>query len=328
MRYLSPTRRGALKLLGGMFAGSALHLGERDSRADHSPNGDAVIDTHLHIVSSRLARGSTKSLPAPFDVLQQPNGAERLAKIIEAELKASNVAQALCMPSTEISDDDPLGIQRTLEQARLIEGVKLHPIGVAHPERFDRGHLERVEDVLKQGQVKAFKAYLGYMHYEPANVGYRPYYRLAAKYNIPVIYHTGDTYSRRAKVKFAHPLAIDEIAVDFPSTKFVLAHFGNPWVMDAAQVIYKNKNVWADLSAFLIGDADELAEMKSSGVWERTAKRVKEAIEYAEADDRFVFGSDWPLAPIATYRDFVRDLFPKERYRAVFYDNAKALYGL
>jgi predicted TIM-barrel fold metal-dependent hydrolase len=28
-----------------------------------------------------------------------------------------------------------------------------------------------------------------------------------------------------------------------PETKFVLAHFGNPWILDAAQVVYKNMNV-------------------------------------------------------------------------------------
>src|SRR5262249_12820140 len=157
----------------------------------------------------------------------------------------------------------------TLALTALVRGAKLHPVGLAHPERFDRDHLARVEAVLKLGQVKAFKVFLGYLHYEPSSPNYRPYYRLAAKYDVPVIFHTGDTFSRTAKVKYAHPLKIDEVAVDFPDTKFVLAHFGNPWIMDAAQVVYKNKNVWADLSAILIGDAREFAAMKKKGVVER-----------------------------------------------------------
>src|SRR5262249_9778021 len=147
---------------------------------------------------------------------------------------------------------------------------------------------------------------------------YRPYYRLAAKYDIPVIFHTGDTNSPAAKVRYAHPLQIDEIAVDFPDTKFVLAHFGNPWVMDAAQVVCKNENVYAELSAFLVGDTADFAEMEKNGVIERTVKRVQEGIEYAEAPDRFLFGSDWPLSPIATYRDVVRQMFPSDLREAVF----------
>jgi hypothetical protein len=41
--------------------------------------------------------------------------------------------------------------------------------------------------VLKQRKFKALKAYLGYLHYEPYSPGYRRYFTLAAKFNIPVI---------------------------------------------------------------------------------------------------------------------------------------------
>jgi predicted TIM-barrel fold metal-dependent hydrolase len=251
-----------------------------------------------------------------------------LARTVEDEAKKAGVVQALCMPRFEVSDKDPLGIRETLAIAELVRSPKLHPVGLAHPERFDRDHLERVEEVLKQGKVKALKAYLGYLHYEPSSPGYRLYFRLAAKYKIPVIFHCGDTWSRSAKVKYAHPLKIDELAVDYPETRFVIAHFGNPWLMDAAQVVYKNKNVWADLSAIVIGNAKAFAAMHKEGVLDRAVKRIKEGIEYAEAPDRFLFGSDWPLSPMAVYRDFVRRLFPDKLHAAVFGNNAKELFGL
>ena len=181
---------------------------------------------------------------------------------------------------------------------------------------------------MKEGKVKALKVYLGYLHYEPYSTGYRRYYKVAAKYNIPVIFHCGDTYSREAKVKYAHPLKIDEIAVDYPDTKFVIAHLGNPWVMDAAQVVYKNKNVWADLSALVIGDAEAFAKYEKDGLLERELRRVKEAIDYAEGPEKFLFGSDWPLSPMGVYRDFVRRLFPEKEHAAVFGCNAAKLFGL
>jgi predicted TIM-barrel fold metal-dependent hydrolase len=49
--------------------------------------------------------------------------------------------------------------------------------------------------------------YKGHKFYEPA-------YQLAQKYDVPVIFHTGDTYSVKAKLKYADPLTIDEVAVD------------------------------------------------------------------------------------------------------------------
>ena len=103
-------------------------------------------------------------------------------------------------------------------------------------------------------RVVALKGYLGYLHFEPAHANYRRYYELAAKYKLPVMFHTGDTYSPKAKLKFAHPLGVDEVAVDHPDTRFLICHIGNPWVTDAAEVIYKNMNVWADLSGLVVGD--------------------------------------------------------------------------
>lgn len=267
-------------------------------------------------------------MSAPFDLLQQPGGGERLAKLVSEEMKRANVGHALCMPNNTVSDEDPLGIHRTLAQAALMEGVKIHPVGIAHPERFDRGHLHRVEEVLEQGGVKALKAYLGYYHYDTHFPGYRPYFKLAAKYDIPVILHTGDTNSRVAKVKYAHPLQMDEIAVDFEDTKFVMAHFGNPWIMDAAQVVYKNKNVWIDLSAIVVGDEEEFAKFAEDGVLSRAVNRIREGIEFAEDHERFLFGSDWPLVPIAPYRDFVAQLFPEEQHADVFRENAKRVFSL
>jgi predicted TIM-barrel fold metal-dependent hydrolase len=279
-------------------------------------------------VKSRLPGALDKTIPlAPFDK-GDAEGPKRLARSVEEEAKQAGVAHALCMPRFEVSDKDPLGIQETLAIIELVRGPKLHPVGLAHPERFDQDHLDRVEEVLKQGKVKALKAYLGYLHYESYSPGYRRYFKLAAKYNIPVIFHCGDTYSRIAKVKYAHPLKIDEVAVDFPETKFVIAHFGNPWLMDAAEVVYKNTNLWADLSALLIGDAKAFAAMEKEGLLDRAVKRIKEGIEYTEAPERFLFGSDWPLSPMEVYRNFIRRLFPEKLHAAVFGGTAKALFGL
>src|SRR5262249_9682147 len=151
----------------------------------------------------------------------------------------------------------PLGVAGTLQVARLVTG--LHAVGVADPTRTDPDHLRRADAALATGRVRALKGYLGYLHYGPEHPGYRPYYELAEGYNVPFSFHTGDTYSPRAKLRFAHPLLVDEVAVDHPQVRFVLAHLGNPWLLEAAEVVYKNVNVWADLSGLALGDAEGFA---------------------------------------------------------------------
>ena len=54
---------------------------------------------------------------------------------------------------------------------------------------------------------------------------------------------------------------------------------------------------------------------------------VGRAFRYAEKPDRFLYGSDWPLAPLGTYRDFIRTMIPEKHHDAVFRDNARALFA-
>src|SRR4029077_12121932 len=104
-------------------------------------------------------------------------------------------------------------------------------IGIVDPSRTDGEHLRRVDLTLATGQVRALKGYLGYLHYGPDHAGYLPYYELAARHGVPCIFPTGDTYSPRAKLRYAQPLAVDDVAVDHPDVRFVLAHAGNPWLI-------------------------------------------------------------------------------------------------
>src|SRR5436305_1113308 len=83
----------------------------------------------------------------------------------------------------------------------------------------------------------------------------------------------------------------EEVAVAHRGVNFVRAHFGNPWVTDAAEVLYKNDNVWADLSGILVGDADYFGQLARRGLVKRTAERVAAALEYTERTDRFLYGS-------------------------------------
>lgn len=292
-----------------------------------------VIDTHFHTVDPQLpgmpaALAPDEETPlSPFD--QNPReGRRKLAKAIESRLAEAGVVAALCMPSSEVSDRDPLGVREVEVLAPLVSGAKLYAVGFANPERFDLAHMAKVESALRGGRVKALKAYLGYLHYGPEHIGYRPYYKLAAKYKVPVILHTGDPYSKKAKLRFAHPLPIDDVATDYPDTRFVLAHFGNPWLPDAAELVLKNDNVWADLSAFLVGNAEQFAAYDAAGATGRVAARVADWVEFTGKPDRFLFGSDWPLAPVKVYRDFVRKMVPEEFHAAVFHDNARSLFGV
>ena len=278
-----------------------------------------MIDTHVHVVPP--------GLPGVGELgLSPAGGAAEVAARLRQEMADAGVTAALAMGAWNAGPDDPLGVRETLALARAVPG--LSAIGVADPLRTDADHLRRAEEVLAAGQVKALKAYLGYLHYPPDHAGYRPYYELAARFKVPVVFHTGDTYSPAAKVRFAHPLPVDDVAVDHPDVRFVLAHAGNPWLTDAAEVVYKNVNVWADLSGLVVGDAASFAAEERQELLHEAAEGLRRAFRYAERPNRFVFGSDWPLAPLTAYRDFIRSAIPEVYHTLVFEENARLLFRL
>lgn len=278
-----------------------------------------MIDAHIHVVPPRLPGAG--SLNPLLDA-----AAEVRADALRRDMQAAGATQSLAMGCCNSLEDDPLGVAETLALTRLVPG--LSAIGVADPTRADAEHLRRVESILAAKQVCALKGYLGYLHYAPDHPGYRPYYELAERYQLPMIFHTGDTYSPCAKLRYAQPLLVDDVAVDHPKVKFVLAHLGNPWLIDAAEVIYKNVNVWADLSGLAVGDAASFAAEERREILEETQQELRRAFRYAERPNRFLYGSDWPLVPMAEYRVFIAAAIPEPYHALIFEDNARALFQL
>jgi hypothetical protein len=116
---------------------------------------------------------------------------------------------------------------------------------------------------------------------------------------VPVMIHTGDTYSAHAKVRYAHPLLVDDVAVDYPDVRFVACHLGNPWFQDCAEVLYKNDNVYADISGLTLGDFEYEFERY-------IMQRVRDMIVYmGEPGRQLMFGTDWPLAGMPSYVRFL-----------------------
>src|SRR5262245_24894129 len=278
-----------------------------------------MIDAHIHVVPPRLPGVGSLS-----PLLDDPP--EQVAEALRQEMKDAGVTHALAMGHIDGPPDDPLGVATTLRVASLVTG--LHAIGAADPGRTDPEHLRQVEAQLAAGHVRALKGYLGYLHYPPDHPGYVPYYELAERFNVPFVFHTGDTYSPRSKLRFAQPLPVDDVAVDHPQVRFVLAHAGNPWLREAAEVVYKNVNVWADLSGLVVGDAEAFTAEDRKDAVQDVLAGVRQAFRYAERPNRFLYGSDWPLAPMKAYRELIRSAIPEVYHSQVFEDNARLLFRL
>jgi len=253
----------------------------------------AVIDAHIH---------------TDFDNLFYEAGNVMHSKAeLVAEMKKYHVVGAVSMnhPGDPYADLSDLNVVQCVGLAAKVDAEKL-------------------EADLASGRFRCIKIYLGYEHQYASDPNYEPAYRLAEKYKVPVVFHTGDTSNTKAKLKYSDPLTVDDVAVDHPKVTFVLAHAGNPWIESAAEVAYKNPNVVIDGSAFLIGDLKKYSpEMIETYV----VKPVHWIFGYVNDPTKLMFGTDWPETEIGPYLEVFKRAIPHEHWKAVFHDNAARVYG-
>ncbi|MDR0469844.1 MAG: amidohydrolase [Peptococcaceae bacterium] len=196
--------------------------------------------------------------------------------------------------------------------------------GALQPENMEKS-LALAEGHLQQINCVGLKIYAGYSRYDLTDPGYMPYYELAERFDKPVAVHTGVTANANALLKYSHPMQIDEIAVTFPKVQFVMCHFGNPWLMDAAAVLEKNDNVSADVSGLLVGKIDVDGYLQAQKGY---VEQLKTWIAYTEHYEKFMYGTDWPLSGMPEYIRLFKHIIPEEYQDIFFYENARRIYKL
>ena len=256
-----------------------------------------IIDSHTHIGSGGLIKISAPQLVKSMEK----------AGVDKAFVFAGKI------------NNSPT--EKLLIETKKYKG-KLYPVGSVSPLSANRAKLAQVERWLKNKEIFGLKFYPGYEFFYPDDAVLRPYLELLVKYNRPAIFHSGDTYNKAggAKLKYAHPLHIDDLAVRLPELKIVIAHFGYPWTIDAAEVVYKNKNVYADCSGFVYG------KFKKEDS-ECFKKMFRDFLERSGSATKILFGTDWPISDQSSYVFLVKKISGRDRYD-IMYKNAMRIYGI
>ena len=74
-------------------------------------------------------------------------------------------------------------------------------------------------------------------------------YRAAEKHSIPVMVHTGTSIFPGARNRYGDPIFLDDVAVDFPDLKILMAHGGRPiWMQTAFFLLRRHRNMHLDIS--------------------------------------------------------------------------------
>lgn len=263
-----------------------------------------IIDCHVHL--NNYHEQVAVSLDESLEKLQ-------------AAMEESKVDFSLVLTSYLVSPHRP----STAEVVKAIENIpSLGVVAGLSYTKYRQRDLRELADFLEDGLVKGLKLYPGYEPFYPHDKRLQVVYDLAEEFDVPVMIHSGDTYSPTGKLKYSHPLEIDEVAVDHPKVKFVICHLGNPWLTDCMEVVYKNANVYADISGLVLGEFTEAFE-------DYMSEEIRDVIIYAGDPGHFLFGTDWPICSMKSYLNFVKTLgLPDDAYARIMSGNAIDVFKL
>lgn len=263
-----------------------------------------IIDCHLHL--NRYEDDEPDSLQARYELLRN-------------EMDHHGIDYALVLSSYLVNDRRP-----SVDQILDVVGddPRLGVVAGVSYLNYRAADLAHLRELLAAKRIRGLKLYPGYEPFFVSDGRMRVVYELAGEFGVPVMIHTGDTFDPRGKLKYAHPLEVDEVAVDFRDVTFVICHIGNPWITDAMEVIYKNDNVVGDISGFTLKHFEERFERYM-------LRQVEEVIAFAGDRSKLLYGTDWPICDMGSYLRFVEKLnLSDEEREQILWQNSVRIFHL
>jgi predicted TIM-barrel fold metal-dependent hydrolase len=278
-----------------------------------------ITDIHVHIQPWRQMK------PAVMEVMRKGKEAhwERLIQLMEDPgallevMDASGIQRVglINYPSPDLMGFDDSTNDFAARYASTAPG-RLLPFGGVHP-RFTRDPEGDVDRLLDLG-IRCLKIHPPHQLF-PANAytegleALGKIYRRCEARGLPVMIHTGTSIFPGARSKWGHPLEVDDVAIDFPELKILMAHGGRPfWMEEAFFVLRRHPNVHLELSGIppsrLLDYFPRLEELAGKTVW----------------------GTDWPSPGVKDLRQnldqFLALPLDAKVQRAILCDNSQRLF--
>jgi predicted TIM-barrel fold metal-dependent hydrolase len=177
------------------------------------------------------------------------------------------------------------------------------------------GGLKELDYAVKELGFVGAHLYPHWFGQSPDAAIYYPYYARCAELGIPIMMQVGHCLIYRPDCRLAtvaRPMALDQIAIDFPELTIIGIHLGYPWTEEMISVATKHRNV------FMCGDAYAPKHWGAS------------AVHFANTfgQDKFLFGTDWWVIDPERAMGEVHDLNMRQvPLRKLLRDNALTVFN-
>tara|TARA_Y100001934_G_scaffold263032_1_gene338183 strand:- start:5283 stop:6179 length:897 start_codon:yes stop_codon:yes gene_type:complete len=245
-----------------------------------------IIDVHTHIPTHRE---NVPENEERIDHVMRPDGPVRLNNSFDDYIRDMGPVDVSCVFGVAINphgSEGDMGVmtdQNTLNDIshNLAKKDPLKIIGFMsiHPDSDNL--MYEMDRCTKELGLKGLKLAPNYQGFDPLGDNAKKVYKYCEKNNVPIIFHQGTAPMRTAPLMYAHPMVMDELAMEFQNLKIVMAHMAHPWHEDCITVIRKHPNVYADVSGQFYRPWQMYNGMRLALEWDVMSK--------------LLFASDWPL---------------------------------
>ena len=228
------------------------------------------------------------------------------------------------MAAVVFTVDDEAGMgRRRLGNAEVLAAAAANPDVLIPFASVDscKGKLgvREAKGLIEDG-VRGFKFHPNTQAFWPNDHAHYPLYEVIAEAGLIALFHSGTTGigagmpgGGGVRLKYSNPMAVDDVAADFPGLDIILAHPSFPWQDEALAIAVHKPNVYIDLSGW-------------------SPKYFPEnLIRYTNTQlkHKMLFGSDYPLiTPDRWLADFEKLPIRDEVRPLVLKENAVKLLGL
>jgi len=278
-----------------------------------------ITDVHLHVEPDAEFKPSVRKLM--FDRVPDIERVRRLLadpRSLLDHLDGAGVERACLInyvaPEVMGFTEDA---NRFVGEFAMQDRKRLIPFGSVHPKRTKdpRRDVERLASKWEMGGMKIHpphQLFAANAYVDGKLPALRTIYKTAERLHMPVMIHTGTSIFPGARSKYGDPMAIDDVAQDFPDLRIIMAHGGRPlWCDTAFYLLRRHANVTLDISSI-------------------PPRRLLEWFpRLEEISSKVMFGSDWPGPGIPGIREEIEGIralpLKTTTFERIFRSNAATL---
>jgi len=272
-----------------------------------------AIDVHVHLETPKSNDADAAAAKYFGD-----SGAPRDGAALADYYRSRKMACVLFTVDERLTGRAHVSNEAVVELAQAHPDVII-PFASVDPTRGPEA-VRQAKRLVAQGVIRGLKLHPPLQQFAPNDRIAYPLYEVFAEARLPVLFHTGHSGIGTGmpgggglRLKYGHPMLVDDVAVDFPDLPIILAHPSFPWQDEAISVCLHKPTVYIDLSGW------------SPKYFSPTL------VQYANTllKHKVLFGTDYPLlTPDRWLADFATIAIKDEVRPLILKENAVRLFGL